>query len=267
VTWDEAVIENMRFTLSAMCSLETSRSRVFTELDKLGFALATGTNAASENWAFLPSHVVTRETVEQICSFFGGLELPFVWPVFPGTETSCRQTLEAEGLFSRGELVAMLCAKPPREEIERRAISTSWTFEVITTDEGAILWAQTAWRGFDSPSEAPVSFVELARGLAKKDGFLPLLVRKADIPVGTAMLSLSDASVGVYYFATLPEERRKGAARAMMNEIFRLTWERPRKSRDIITLQATPSGVPFYAAQGFEPLFEISLYSRSEEVF
>jgi GNAT superfamily N-acetyltransferase len=216
----------------------------------------------------LPARDLTKKTAEQVCTFFEELRLPFVWPIFPDAELTCQQTLEAEGLFSRGELVAMAYAKPPLEETEN-TVETSLIFEKIKSEEGAAVWAQTAWQAFDSPPGAPVSFVDLARGLSQKENFLLLLARRERVPVGTAMLSLSGASMGVYYFATLPEERRKGVARAVMEEIFRYAWGPGSEDGlcDTITLQATPAGAPFYASLGFETLFKISLFSRSEEVF
>ena len=141
-TGEQSILENLSFTLSAMCSLVTSRSRPL----QAGFLLATETDAASENWAFLPSRTVEKAQVREACSFFG--ELPFVWPVFPGADPSYRRTLEDEGLLLRGELVAMRGTSLNNHGKRENA---DFTFTKITTGEGAVVWAETAWRSFDSP--------------------------------------------------------------------------------------------------------------------
>ena len=75
------------------------------------------------------------------------------------------------------------------------------------------------------------------------------------------MLNHGTDSNGVYYFATIPEQRRKGVARSMMNEICRLSNGKK------ILLQATPMGLPFYKNFGFKELCKIPVYSDSDDVF
>jgi hypothetical protein len=50
----------------------------------------------------------------------------------------------------------------------------------------------------------------------------------------------------------------------MMHEVTRLALE---LGKSVLTLQATPSGAPFYASRGFKPLFRLPVYSFSEKVF
>ena len=253
---EQFILENLSFTNSAMCSLEASRSRPWGGLEPPlgGFLLTTETNAASDNWAFLPSRTVDRAQIQEACSFFG--DLPFVWPVFPGADPSYRRTLEDEGFFLYEKLVAM------RRQPQARSENTDLTFTKITTGEGAALWADTAWQGFDFPPGAPVSFVNLMRGLCAKKDLLLMLAERNGLPVGTALVSFSALSAGVYYFSTLPAERKKGVGAATMEEIFRIARGGAPFGRDYVSLQATPSGVSFYTSLGFESLFGIPLYSR-----
>jgi GNAT superfamily N-acetyltransferase len=141
------------------------------------------------------------------------------------------------------------------------AAATALTFEMVTSREGAERWAETAWLGFDSSSGAPPSFVSLVQGLRCAEGCFLLLAKRDGAPVGTALLTQEGVGVGVYYFATTPQERKKGVGGGMMDEILRFA------SRRVVTLQATPAGAPFYATHGFEPLFELPLHSHALEVF
>ena len=220
--------------------------------------LTSETDVAFENWAFLPSSTLDKERVLEACSFFG--KLPFVWPVYPGAEPSYRLTLEDEGFFSREELVAM------RGTPQVICKNTDFTFTKIITGEGAALWAETVWQGFDSPPGAPVPFINMALGLYSKKDFFLMLAERNGLPVGTALISFSASSAGVYYFSALPQERGKGVGIATMGEIFRIVRSVGPLRRDYIILQAMPGSVSFYSSLGFDSLFGIPLYSRTPEV-
>jgi len=253
------VINNLRFTLEAIAALKTSRSIFFREKGSAfeGLALATGTNSSSENWAFFPSGIVDTKNIERVCSFFKDQSLPFIWPLFPEAASDMR-ILEEAGMISRGELLAMTRSTTL---YEKNNILSSLSFEINKKTD---LWAETAWTAFDSQLGAPASFVKLAQGLRDSDGFFLILAKRDGIPAGTAMLVLSGGSAGLYYFATLPKERRKGIGNAMLYEAARISKER---GKSVFTLQATPGGASFYASRGFRPLFGLPLYSFSEEVF
>ena len=250
-------VKNMSFTLASMAALKTSRSIFFEEGS---LALATGTNSASENWVFSPprtSNNIVEKVVKQVCSFFDDLKLPFVWPLFPET-AAAGHVLEKAGMKARGELLVMAC---PKFSPEKNNALASLTFEINKKTD---VWAETAWTSFDSPAGAPNSFLKLARGLRDNKDFFLILAKRDGLPVGTFMLTLNDGAAGIYYFATLPEERSKGIGEAMLHEAYRLAFE---MGCSALTLQATPRGAPFYASRGFEPLFKLPVYSFSEDVF
>jgi GNAT superfamily N-acetyltransferase len=78
-----------------------------------------------------------------------------------------------------------------------------------------------------------------------------------------------DVGIGVYYFAVLPEERRKGVGKAMIDKILRIASEGTSDfpALGFVVLQATPDGTRFYASQGFDTLFPIPLYSLSDDIY
>ena len=255
------LLDNMRFALRTMAGLSSCKSLI---LDKESFLLATGTDAASENWAFVSSPSLTTKQVRQACSFFGDLKLPFIWPLLPGCGGAYRKILEESGLFVRGELTAM----SRTVTLPKEGTGDEFVFEAVTNDASALMWAETAWQAFDSPPGVPGAFANLARELYKKDGFVLLTGIRDGVPVGTAMVSVATSSavfsMGVYYFATLPEARRSGVGKALMDEILRRAYE---KGISLVTLQATPAGEPFYASCGFVGLLKIPLHSFSLDVF
>jgi GNAT superfamily N-acetyltransferase len=260
---EKFVADNLGFTLDAMTRLPSCRSLSF---GKNAFLLATGTKAASENWAFIPSFSLEESQVSQARSFFGGLNLPFVWPVFPSADPAYRRTLEEGGLSRQGELTAMV-----HTARFLKKTSSPLTFEKIATRQDAAVWAETAWRAFGSPPGAPASFVNVAQGLFAEAGFLLMLARRDAVPVGTFMLASCafEVGIGVYYFAALPEERGKGVGSAMMDKILNIASEGVSgfSAPGFAILQATPDGARFYASRGFDALFSIPLCSLTGDVY
>lgn len=214
-----------------------------------GFCLSTRSRSASENWVWLLPDLVTQERAEAT--------LPFVWPL-PG-DCEAAETLRAAGLKEAGQLEAMSLpadADPGRGGKEL-------TFRTVRTREEALRWASVAWLAFGGEPPVPVSALNGAEAMAES----PLRLGAAmagEEAVGTFLLSPFAASLGVYYFAVLPGYRRRGAAMAMMGEVLRAAKE---LGTERIVLQATPAGVPFYRAAGFEAHGAIPLFSNSDDVF
>jgi GNAT superfamily N-acetyltransferase len=150
-------------------------------------------------------------------------------------------------------------------------VPSPFTFEKVTAKEDAVLWAETAWRAFGSPSGAPAPFVGLAQEIFAEAGFLLMTAHRNAVPAGTFMLASCgpDTGIGVYYFATLPEERGKGVGSAMMDKILRIASEGTSgfPALGLVVLQATPAGARFYASRGFDALFPIPLHSLTQDVF
>lgn len=253
---DKAVLDNLSFTLSVMSGLRSCKTLA---LGEGSFLLATGTEAASENWAFVPSPSLNKAIVQRALPFFEALKLPFIWPVLPTADDEYRRLLEESGLPKQGSLTAMARRTSPV-----RSPKTDLTCEPVRTREEAALWAEIAWRAFDSPPGAPAAFVYLAQELFTHGSFVLTIARRDTHPAGTYLLSLSGAEAGVYYFATLPEMRRNGVGAAMMNAILNFAAGR---SIDLVTLQATPAGTPFYASQSFQKLFDIPVHSPTSDIF
>lgn len=222
-----------------------------------GFCLSMRSKSASENWVWLSPDLVTQERAEAVLRFFGDRGLPFVWPL-PG-DCGAAEVLRCAGLKEAGQLEAMslpVGADPRREGKEL-------TFRTVKVREEALRWASVSWLAFGGEPPVPVSALNGAEAMAAS----PLRLETAMVgeeAVGTFLLSLLGASLGVYYFAVLPGYRRRGAAMAMMGEVLRAA-EGLGAVR--IVLQATPAGVPFYRAAGFEAHGAIPLFSNSDDVF
>ncbi|MCR5346514.1 MAG: GNAT family N-acetyltransferase [Fretibacterium sp.] len=245
--------DNLSFFLTRLRALPCCESQAFPG----GFCLSTGSESASENWAFFPGLSPEAELTGAVLHFFEKRRLPFVWPAETGEASGA---LTDAGLRERGRLVVM-----DRDAACLPDGSGAVTVHPVSSREEAVGWAETSWRGFDGESPAPETFQKLAEAMSEDSPVLRLVTARFEgEDAGTFLLALSRNAAGIYYFATVPEFRRRGVASAMMAEAGRMALAAgcPR-----LVLQSTPTGLPFYRRAGFAPLGELALFSFSEDVF
>ncbi|MBQ3403542.1 MAG: GNAT family N-acetyltransferase [Synergistaceae bacterium] len=246
------VWEDLRFFLEHLRDLPVSESLPLGTSG--GFCVSTGNEF--ENWIYYPEPINDPDTVEMAAKFFRERGMSFMWPVYDGGQ----ELLERSGLLYAGSLEAMTL------DPSRITLSTSGhDVEIfqVKTREDARLWARTAWLGFEYGGDVPApEYCSLVEAFMNdSEAFSLCIARSGGVDAGTFMVTHEPGLMGVYYVCVVPEMRRKGIARAMMSEICRLSEGRT------ITLQATPSGVPFYEAFGFDDLFPIPVYSTEADIF
>ena len=238
ITWEE-----LKIFLTELKNLPVSESIT---LGESGFAVSTGCDI--ESWVFYPELVKDIEVVEKAVNFFKAQKVSFMWPVYAGGE----KILEDAGLKFAGKLTGMIY------EPEKLSPLTSNPSRLTDYRD----WARTAWHGFGGEyDDVPENYFSLVKAFSENPKFSLHTHKINNESVGSFMLVDEPDSTGVYYFATIPEQRRKGIARAMMNEICKLS------SGKKVLLQATPAGLPFYKNFGFKELCKIPVYSDSSDVF
>ena len=244
------VWEDLRFFAEHLSKLPISESMT---LGKRG-GFCVSTNNEFENWVYFPERVKDIETVKKAMTFFGERGETFMWPVYDGGS----EILEASGLLHAGHLEAM--SLDPERSVKDR-VNPSITFRKISR-ETSWQWTECAWAAFAYGGGEPSGdYLALGEALCNDDDMSLYVAELEGHDVGAFLVTDEAELIGVYYFATKPEFRRKGVAASMMNEICRLSGGRK------IVLQATPSGVPFYRAFGFEDLGAIEVYSTRADIF
>lgn len=217
-----------------------------------GFCVSTG--CEFENWVYFPGCVNDVETVNMAAGFFRERGETFMWPVYDGGI----EALGEAGLVHAGHLEAM--SFDPSKAAKSH-VNPAVTFRAVTRENSGT-WAKCAWSSFEhGDGEPDTKYFALVEALCD-DGDMSLYVAEVDgEDAGTFLVTNEAGLMGVYYFATRPDFRRKGVASAMMSEICRLSGGRK------IVLQATPMGVPFYSAYGFDDLGAIEVYSTVADIF
>ena len=234
ITW-----QDLSFFLTRLKNLPVSKN--INLGDNGGFCVSTGCDF--ESWVYYPERVRSSEVVERAIKFFRENKISFVWPLYDGGE----KFLEDSGLLYAGSLTGMIYEPMPGSQ-EGDCNKT------LPANE----WARIAWRGFGGKVDGiPENYYKFVDALGKEPSF----TLSAYMSCGSYLLVNEPDATGVYYFATVPEMRRKGVARAMMNVICSLS-----KGKKIL-LQSTPSGLPFYKSFGFVELCKIPVYSDASDVF
>lgn len=244
-------MRNMKVFMERLRGLSVSESLTLGNSE--GFCISTNTEA--ENWICFPGRVKDAETVRRAAEFFRARNESALWPVFDGGNE-----ILADGGMSRAETWRAMTFDAGTPVSAR--VNEAVTFTAVTSREDSLRWAKCAWLGFDYGGDEPsADYCEFAESLCGDDGFSLYVAGLHGRDSGSFMTVNDDAGLtGVYYFAVIPEMRRKGVAAAMMNEICRLSHGGK------IVLQATSSGVPFYSAYGFRDLGGIDVYSTKEDI-
>lgn len=243
-------LRNMRFMMECLKNIPSNESIA------LGNGFCVSTCTKFENWVYFPDCVNDIETVKTAAEFFSRRNETFMWPVFDGGN----EILSDAGLFYGGKLRAMTLDS---DSPVLTCGNDSVTFEAVTSREDSLRWAECAWHGFEYGKEKPDDdYCAFAENLMSCKNFALYIAVLHGRDCGTFMITDDDNLSGVYYFAVLPEMRRKGIAVSMMNEIRRLSHG---KNGQKIVLQAESKGVPFYSAYGFKDAGGIDIFSNSED--
>lgn len=236
--WDE-----MKFFVSCLRSLPVSETLKLNDE-----AVCVFTNTPYENWVYYPNPEGDDESVSRSFEFFKERNVSFMWPVYNA------ESLRHTELIHAGDLTAMYLESNHEAKYES---NPSVTFKRIDSHSDAQLWANTAWRSFVADDDVPDTFREFTDALIDSHEHLALTAAMYEGEAAGAYITTIMG--GVYYFGVLPEMRRRGIARAMMNEICRQNKR--------ITLQATRIGYAFYKSYGFTELFKMPVYSNDPDIF
>ena len=247
IIWDD-----FGFFTNNLKNLPVSKSL---DLSSKNFCVSTG--CSFESWVYYPEKIINQKDVENVMKFFQEQNISFMWPVYSEGE----DILKNSGLLYAGKLIAMSLSL---KHLNTNMIDATAPVivDIKQSSGGVEAWAKTAWRGFGGNfDDTPESYFELVKSFDECENFSLYIAKYENKNAGTFLITHEENLTGVYYFATVPEFRRKGIARAMMNEICRLSGNKT------IVLQATPSGFPFYKNFGFKELFEMPIYSTEQDIF
>ncbi len=217
-------------------------------------AFSTGMPFAGENYAlFDPSS--SAEELCRVLDFYEHRNLPFIAMQLPELHGKLALELERRSIFPRATYLAMSIVNLPAR-VDRDPQVTK-----VSSDSEAEKWAEAAWTGFEGELPVSPAYVQFSKYLCSCPENSLFFLERDGIPICSALLHSTGKSCGLYYFATRPEARRQGLAARLMDSLR----DHASCYYDEMILLATEMGAKMYKKYGFRELFEVPVFSASEE--
>lgn len=244
-------------------------------------AAFSGTPYADENWALLTSES-DEDEINTVKEFFATYDVPFIAPHNPGTGRVFLRLLDRCGLTVQKHYTAMQIyntrerklkqmpapAPAPGAKKEPQKEDSYGDVIKIENERNFFHWCEAMWRGFSDEGVLTQGYYDFLRYLYhREENIFYALTIGVEI-IGTAMLHKTQLGYGLYYFSVVPEQRRQGNARHLLEGVIK---HADCEHQQRLVLLATEAGRPFYDKMDFEVINEIpvraidSSLSASEE--
>lgn len=200
------------------------------------------------NWGFLkPPYDGLSATAAAVRSYFADRKLPFRL-AFRGDHRQSVQRLESSGWCRRNDPTPGMTFAMP---VSLKTPPTHLAIQAVRTPRELVAFREAAFKGFGYPVAAAHIFLnDRFLGLPQVRLYAGLV---EGVVVATSMLVATGAVAGIYWVATIEEQRGRGYGEA-------LTWAAAAGGRElgcgIASLQASKLGRPVYARMGFEHVLD-----------
>ncbi len=197
-------------------------------------------------------------TIEKFKERGRARKVPLQWYIGPETRPlDFTKSLEAHGFTTHGDGAGMAVDLHNMNESE--PIPAGLEIIEVKNEKTLKDWCHIVCVAFSAPAEAEPIFVQLIKRYQKTKlpvkFYLGILDGK---PASTSGYFLGEGVVGIYFVATLPEFRQRGAAFAVTQKA--LIDGRALGYR-VGILQASKMGEPVYKRMGFKEYCRVSSYT------
>lgn len=219
-------------------------------------AAASGLPYAGENYAVFAENASIGDAASAI-SFFKERQADFIAPLLPHAPRSLADFLAEKGILHRESYTSMcLPLEKMRGEYPNRDV-------VRIVENDFARWAAAVWRAFGgAEGEEEKNYEPFGSYLAAHASNSAFALEKNAEFVSTALIHETSGALGLYYFATLPRQRRRGRAAELMDGLL---FSLRAKEKPLVLL-ATPAGLPFYLKYGFAAIEALPIYSAVEDI-
>lgn len=196
--------------------------------------------------------VPAGEVLRRAHAFFDPRERKFTVQVRTGRDGDLKAQLLASGFEVKSSAPCMVVDAPvsvrpvgPDVRVER--------FDDLDRVRDAIGVSARAFASLGLAPEEAHEMLSQAHGLLEPDVSGFIAYRDAQ-PVATALTLFGDGHAGVYWVAVVPEARGRGLAEVCTAWATNAGFER---GAPVVTLQASPMGLPVYAKMGYRVVDEL----------
>ncbi len=197
-------------------------------------------------------------TIEKFQERGRARKMPLQWYIGPETRPiDFTKRLEAHGFTTHGDGAGMAVDLHNMNESE--PVPAGLEIIEAKKDGDIKAWCHITCVAFGAPTDAEPVFVELIKRYQKTKFpmkfYLGLLDGK---PASTSGYFLGEGVVGIYFVATLPEFRQRGAAFAVTQKALK---DGRALGYRVGILQASKMGEPVYKRMGFKEVCRVSSYT------
>lgn len=239
-------------------SLHLDGAHVLDEADL--FYAATGIPDAMMNGVFrtrLETDTADAR-IDSVIEYFKGRDLPYQWWVSPyNSPGNLTERLSARGFVCETDLPGMAVSI---DEVVTSSPSAPLVIERVSDRETMISWIDTLIEACNMPRAIAPYFLKAqdSIGYGKSPTLLDFAGFRDGKLVATTTVYLAAEVAAIYCVGTLPEDRRKGYASAMVAHALRRARE---EGYRFGALQASRMGHPVYERMGFRDTGHYKLFS------
>ena len=152
--------------------------------------------------------VISEQAIERAFEFFHIRKLPFIW-------WTSSKNLEKKG-FQFGGILKGIALDISNERKLNPPAASLLRVRIISAKEDLSAFASIAVKGFGMNLGLLEQFQAVHTAGMENGEQVHFLALFEDVPVGTATLSTSDSSAGIWNLATLSEYRKRGVGTALV---------------------------------------------------
>jgi len=183
--------------------------------------------------------------------YFGSKGFPFIW-------WSAAHILETKGFQFGGNLTGITLDISKALPL-KPAISSDLKITIVQSDFEIESFTDLAGGAFDLNPKAIEQWLAVNDPVMKKGEQVHFIAYLNKTPVGTATLSASQSSAGIWNLATKPEYRKQGIAGALVHAA--LIEAKKRQYQQVMAI-LMPKGMAWglFTKMGFKPVCEFPFY-------
>lgn len=196
------------FRLSSVCSPLPKAD--FRETDQnclyaWGMDYVGGNGVIEKNAERIP----TEEEINAFIEYFSSKNLPFMW-------WSSAKILETKS-FQFGGILTGIALDISQGMPSNPSASSDLRIKIIQSDSELTSFTNLAGNAFAMSPKATEQWLALNDSVMKKGKQVHFIAYLNGVPVGTATLSVTPSSAGIWNLATLPEHRKHGIGSALVH--------------------------------------------------
>lgn len=195
--------------------------------------------------------IPTEDEIDKTIHYFSAKNLPFIW-------WTSAKVLETKG-FQFGGILTGIALDISQEVPSSSPTSSNLKIKIVETESELNAFTDLAAGAFAMSPKATKQYLALNDSLMRQGELIHFIAYLNGAPVGTASLSVSTSSAGIWNLATLPEYRKHGIGGALVHAS--LIEAKQRQYNQVMAI-LMPKGLAWglFTKLGFEAVCEFPFY-------